>query len=69
MSVIKELEAPWAIEKGGTPDILLTCNGEVMCSFNSRGRLTFYGRSASAPIEHVEALIKAWRERQAEVKP
>jgi len=36
--IIKELEAPWAIEKGRTPDILLTRNQNL--SYPEIGRLT-----------------------------
>jgi len=68
MSTIRVLEGAWAIEKGGTPDILLTCNGAVMCAIDSRGMLTHHGRSSMVPIDHVEALIAAWREHQVLAK-
>jgi len=66
MSTIRVLEGAWAIEKGGTPDILLTCNGAVMCAIDSRGMLTHHKQVA--PIDHVEALIAAWREHQVLAK-
>jgi len=66
MSTIRVLEGAWAIEKGDAPDILLTHNGWFRYSINSRGMLTHHKQVA--PIDHVEALIAAWREHQVLAK-
>jgi len=66
--IIEKLKGQWAIESSRETGIVLTHNGEVIISIQ-RGGLRSAVLLSLAPIEHVEALIKEWRKRHAEVKP
>jgi len=61
MTVIKELEDSWAVETGRKADVLLTWKGVVVCSLNRHKMVTHYTPD-SLHVEHIEALIAAWRE-------